>query len=328
MFLSKIIKHAFLAPIFGVCYWMQTCSAPTTLGDLQYDKPLRLRVPTYDGSFQAVHPDIADPKATGGPFVLAFTPYPFTDDRYENPSLVVSDDGIRFREEHRGLSPLAPRPRTDHNDDPDISIHDGEYRILYLETLRPFAQNLRVLRSRDRRHWTNSGLIHYDFRAPSNDPMIVSPALAERGGETFLYYVNVSAKPYRIEYLTGSNLENLDKRDPLIPIIPGVNIVPWHVDIAKDGDAYYLLITDVSRGKSGKDYDLYIAKSKDLVTWTMASRKVFSSKPLGASLIYRSSAFCSGGDFFIYFSYKTKLGAWRIGLVRSRIRELFPGSDS
>ena len=94
-------------------------------------------LPTYDGSGQAVHPDIVGPEQTGGVYLMAFTPYPFTNDRFENPSVVISDDGLRFREERRGLNPLAPTPGTDHNDDPDILCAEGHYDLVYLETRRP-----------------------------------------------------------------------------------------------------------------------------------------------------------------------------------------------
>jgi hypothetical protein len=53
-------------------------------------------------------------------FVLTFLPYPFAVDSFENPSIVISNDGLRFREERRGINPLVPTPETDHNDDPDI----------------------------------------------------------------------------------------------------------------------------------------------------------------------------------------------------------------
>jgi hypothetical protein len=323
--LSRLVKNMIFAPILGACYWLQTCGAPAKLEDLPYNKPQPLWIPTYEGSAQAVHPDILGPEATGGAYVLAFTPYPFSGDRFENPSVLVSSDGLRFREEKKGLNPLVPQPETDHNDDPDISVSCGEYHLLYLETLRPAAQNLVLLRSRDRLHWTRSEVLKYDLHSPHPDPMIVSPALAEKNGKLFLFYVDASAKPNRIEYLTSEELGSFDKGDVRVPSFVGEPITPWHIDVVRGSAEYYMLITDVTRDRSGRSYDLYMARSTDLHTWTMASRKVFPSKPLGAKSVYRSSGYCSGDDIFVYFSCETRLGAWHIGVVRLRLSDLFSG---
>src|ERR1044071_2390891 len=54
-------------------------------------RPGRLVIPTYDGSNQATHPDVlVERDAAGVHVTMAMTPYPFSDRRHENPSLVVS----------------------------------------------------------------------------------------------------------------------------------------------------------------------------------------------------------------------------------------------
>ena len=158
----RICKKKVLDLIYQVSYRVTTRRPDKPLSELPAGKLFRLDIPTYDGSGQAVHPSLlvqAD-KTTGGnlvaggpQFVLSFTPYTDTDDRVENPSIVVSGDGLNFREEKPGLNPLVPAPERDHNDDPDLFYSNGKYGILYLETMRPEKQSLILLESTDRIHW-------------------------------------------------------------------------------------------------------------------------------------------------------------------------------
>jgi hypothetical protein len=322
---SQLARRIFLSPLTGLCCFIESLFLPAGLSDLPYDEPARLRLPTYEGSGQATHPDILGPGDGSRPFVLAFTPYPFSADRYENPSVLVSEDGLRFSEERRGLNPLAPAPSTDHNDDPDLFFRDGEYGILYLETLRPARQDLVLLRSRDRLSWKRSVAASFDLRGADSGPFILSPALAERGGELYLFYVNMSASPYRIEYFKGrdaASWEGLEARRPSLGDLP---FIPWHVDVVAAEGVYYMLITSVGKDAGGRrGYDLHVARSPDLESWELAPAPVFARPPLGCRDVYRSTAYARGGDMFVYFSCLTRLSEWRIGVVRKRISELFP----
>ena len=63
----------------------------------------------------------------GHHFYLALTPYPYSNDLLENPSLLVSDDGYQFHEERPGTNPLVPRPPVGHNDlDPSHHAETGQ----------------------------------------------------------------------------------------------------------------------------------------------------------------------------------------------------------
>jgi len=187
--------------------------------------PVRhLVVPTYDGSGQAVHPDVVRERDR---IVMAFTPYPYSDDDFENPSVVVSADGVELVEPR--ANPLAEKPAIDHNNDPDLHVDPatGEYELLYLETLRPDAQNLVSLRSRDLIGWTREVAIAWDLSAGA--PFVVSPAAIVHGGVTSLFVVGGDSR-------TIQRLDSPDGRrwpDPVgtpIALVTG-DMVPWHVDV-------------------------------------------------------------------------------------------------
>src|SRR5690625_2444810 len=60
--------------------------------------PLPIPIPTYEGSGQTVHPDALyfPNRWNGYRYWMVHTPYPNTDDKYENPSIAVSNDGITW----------------------------------------------------------------------------------------------------------------------------------------------------------------------------------------------------------------------------------------
>lgn len=324
----QMARRLFLAPVTGVLYFLASRGLPDRLADVPYDKALYLWTPTYDGSAQAVHPDILEtgsgPNGSSGEYVLAMTPYPYSIDEFENPSVLVSADGLRFREEARGTNPAAPKPAMDHNDDPDLSIIDGRYILYYLETMRPDRQNLVMLESADRRSWIRRAAFEYELGGKNPDPLIVSPALVEMNGSFRLFYVNASADPCRVEYLESGRPDSWDKRSARPAVIEGLDEVPWHLDVVGGGGWHYMLLTTRSEGEHGNfRYDLRVARSRDLATWSMSREPAVASKPLGCRSVYRSSALVKDGDLFIYFSYETAIHEWRIALERRRIADLF-----
>ncbi|MCX7787879.1 MAG: hypothetical protein N2442_09300 [Spirochaetes bacterium] len=326
-FLKNYKKYLFLqiGRSFFSLFSFQVRLRSKSLHELSVNQIYPLHIPTYEGTSQAVHPDIVPPDTQHPFYVLAFTPYPFSYDEFENPSILISTDGIRFSEETEGINPLVPPPAIDHNDDPDLTYLNGRWYLVYLETLRPYRQNLVLLSSIDRIHWESSILISYQFTQEPKDPLIVSPSLLWDQSTWYLFYVNRSVTPYRIEYSTSKDIRSWDPKNVSIPTIEGMSFTPWHLDIFKGQDVYFMLITSVSHiPRKGRVYDLHIARSSDLIHWTCSPHRVIPQKPPFWKGIYRSTGFCRADDLFVYFSYETILGIWRIGLVRKKIKDLFP----
>src|SRR5699024_11874226 len=57
-----------------------------------------LYINTYEGYNQVIHPDVIyfPDRWNGYRYWMSYTPYPWTNDFYENPSIAVSDDGVRW----------------------------------------------------------------------------------------------------------------------------------------------------------------------------------------------------------------------------------------
>ncbi len=308
----RFCKKTVLDIIYRVNYKVVTRKAGDPINDLPSDKFFRLDIPTYDGSGQAVHPSLLvssdDLSACSPRFVLSFTPYTDTDDRVENPSVVISDDGIHFREEKKGLNPLVPAPDKDHNDDPELFFRDGKYGILYLETMRPEKQSLVLLESTDRIHWEKR-ILHQENLAGGSGCFMLSPKYLEKDGLSWLFYVNRDAAGgYRIEYVTGKDIYSFDFDTRNVIKIKGDKVFPWHLDVVEchpgaGQDRYIMLLTTASGLEKEARYTLRIVRSGNLTEWELEPSFALPD-------CYRSSGFIKDGVLYLYVS-KIFLPAWR-----------------
>ena len=264
----------------------------------------RLKVPTYDGSGQLVHPDVlVEQTPDGTRAVMAITPYPYSNNRFENPSLVQSEDGTKFTAFAGASNPLVPAPPIDHNDDPDLRRDPatGDYELLYLETMRPDLQTLVALRSRDLVSWTRRDAIVYDLSR--GEPFIVSPAaIVGNDGRTHLFYVDNLAMTTAITSLVSADGMTWDPTIATRVAIDLGGVTAWHIDVIRGAHGYGMLI-------SGFDAEfvhqnLYLATSPDLITWTFQPTPLlaYADPELEVASLYRSTGLVSGNTLVVWYS--------------------------
>lgn len=283
-----------------------------SIDELLLNTKYKLCIPTYEKSGQVVHPDILL-RGDSPKYVLAFTPYPNTNDKYENPSIVVSDDGLCFKEERDGINPLVPAPAKDHNDDPDLTFYEGTYQMLYLETLRPVCQNLMLLTSKDRLNWKKE-ILRQERIDADRPQFMLSPALVYASNECFLFAVNKDISSKNSLYaVKGSGVRSLEFSCKLPLALNGVaeDLQPWHVDVFNDGAGGYVMLLCMVTPYSAKKrrYALFAATSKNLIDWD------FKKDPLLKN-VYRSSGFVRNGVLHIYFSTNIYADVWTTGLYK------------
>lgn len=280
-----------------------------------------LDIPTYDGSGQAVHPDILyfeNGFRGKSRFYLAMTPYPNSNDNYENPSILVSDNGYDFVEEKPDLNPIVGSPDRDHNADPDIffDADTQQFLLYYLEFQRPFFVNLMLLRSTDGIGWSKDVAVHYDLTA--GDRPMVSPSLVKREGTYYLFFVSLDG--YRIQYYRSSDGLNWDKNvTGEISIDFPDGFTPWHVDVFEGNGQFYMVCNALS------EQYLYLARSRDLINWELYSEPVVKGSPSfhNSKRIYRSTAIVDGDTLVVWFSFETLDRTWAIGVKKRLLSDLF-----
>lgn len=120
----------------------RTSTLPLSTRSVLVNAANHMVTPTYDHSGQAVHPSVIDFKMEFGVnnwggfrYWMAFTPYPNFNYAHENPSLLVSTDGINWRNPPGLKNPIAPEPLVSlfaiYNSDPEL-IYDPAQNALML----------------------------------------------------------------------------------------------------------------------------------------------------------------------------------------------------
>jgi hypothetical protein len=309
--LQNVFKIHLLSRITEYAYMLKSVFLPKTLSELPYNKFFTLHIPTYDQSAQAVHPDILYQSGNSPAFMLAFTPYPFSIDKFENPSILISNDGLHFFEEYPGLNPLVAAPSYDHNNDPNLFYYNGQLCIMYLETLRPERQNLVLLTHTGGGHWSPR-IVHTDY-LQAGDPMILSPVYVRIDHNDYLFYVNMTR--YKIQFvpLKENFIPDCSARQDITINMEG--FTPWHIDIIPHNDALYMLICCVRRENDQKKYDLYAARSYNGYLWTFSPNILINNS-------YRATGFFINDDMYIYYSRQTWFFlSWETGIVKKQLSQ-------
>ena len=181
------------------------------------------KTPTYDGSGQAIHPDIEYfPSAWNGyKYWMAMTPYPGGKDPWENPSLLASNDGIKWVAPAGLPTPLYPKPPCDHNSDTDLVYNPAtdELWVYWLDTRRasrcaghkgkPYYNRNWVMLVRVGRSgckWALSKPVVTLNQDLGKEALELSPAVVRRGSKQwYLWLTNGSTKVYRYQSSDGKS---------------------------------------------------------------------------------------------------------------------------
>lgn len=317
---------------------------------LKLPKDTIITLKTYDGSGQTVHPDIIYiPQANqftasegqgigGGKFYLSLTPYPNFNDSLENPCIYESMDGLNFTEPKGTQNPIVNTPfpyrkNNHHNDDPDISYSEKNksFRIFYIQTMSPDSQLLNSLESIDLLSWKKRRLIKYNFK--KNEKFILSPSLTEKKNKYFLFYVNKRKdNKNTVEYLESKSPYKWNKRRAKqIKIHLPDTVTPWHIDIVRNNNKYYMLLNafvgdEPKWGDQVVDkYVLYLAESNDLKEWHSLKKIMDCCEipDIDCRYVYRSTGLVENDLLVVWYSYTNWKPQWRIGIKKFKLAESY-----
>lgn len=264
----------------------------------------QLNTPTYDGSGQAMHPAIVvfPQDWHGYRYWMSVTPYTNDNVSVENPSILVSHDGITWIVPAGVSNPVAPY-QSAHLMDSDL-FYDAASDQLWVYYLRDATETILLRRtSSDGIHWSDATTL---LSVPYIQ--IVSPAIAKVNGTYQLWSVNpgvngCGAGTTQVEYRSSS--DGVHWVSPHIVNLrqPGFEI--WHIDvqwIAPKGE-YWALYAAYPAGRTCGITSLYFATSTDGLNWNSFRKPLIA--PGGgwdSGQIYRST--------FIYDATSDSLDIW------------------
>ena len=291
-----------------------------------------LLVPTPDGSDQAVHPDVIDTVAgfAGHRYWMACTPYPFSDDRQENPLVRVSDDGLRWSPVPGAPDPLVAPPDDSrrHWSDTDLVLVDGELHLVFrgCERGQPHAELL-TTRSRDGVMWTPPEVFWAGDRA-------VSPAVVVDGATWMMWHIEADSvpqgRPATLVRHEGPSLTSLSGRTECHLSVPGH--VLWHLDVVATDRGFEALVAAYPVSRNASRCRLFHAVSADGVHFELSTSKPVLAPSLRSwcsRVIYRSSFQKEGdGTYRVWYTGGSWGKRWGIGLAVGEIANLatVPGS--
>lgn len=225
-----------------------------------YNMPTHLTIPTYDGSNQPVHIDVIDFQnegITGGMwhgwrFWMVMTPYPNYSADYEDPSLVVSNDGIYWQVPAGLTNPLYRPLEGPYNNDPDMVYDpDADEIVLWYRDYNVMKR----ARSADGTTWPAT--------ATTVGASAVSPAFVR--DSTGTWHMWVGTQHYTAPAAEGPYTS--------MGATTGLTNV-WHRNMVEaPGGGFHMIYHDDSTGQK----NIKVASSSDGTAWTTNTTPVLMS---------------------------------------------------
>jgi len=272
-------------------------------------------LPTYDGSGQLVHPDVAvfPGGFAGHEFWLAATPYPNGNANLENPS-IFTDDARRWIVPPDVRNPLVtPPPSPAHNSDPDLVFDPASNRLrMYYRLTADNTDDIRMQTTPDGEHWSQPVSV-----AKATGIAIVSPAVVRLpNGAWRMWSVNAvkggcQTQSTVVERRISSDGIHWSTPSPVTLVQPG--FVPWHLDVQyiPTKREYWAVFAAYPQGAGCAADDLFFARSVDGITWQTYQTPLVSrlDYPAYANAVYRST--------FYYDADNDAVRLWLSGAVLS-----------
>jgi|GEM_PF-5004520 hypothetical protein len=302
--------------------------------------------PTYDGSGQSVHPSVLDFKAEYGidswggfRYWMALTPYPNFNSTLENPSILVSKDGLNWINATGIKNPLAAKPlgfvKDTYNSDPEL-VYDPDQNILILYW-REYRGNAfeKIWAKKISLGYKQSDKILcfekvWDYQKTG---LILSPTVWRKSSKEWFMWTTDGRMT--IHLYTSSDGINWSSGQPCSSPwdIWNGGYIPWHIAAKPNYPEQKIefLIAGWSKEKTMKDCQLFYAAAP------MSQPKELSMpllRPLlvpGAEnqwddgYIYRSSFVREPGEgskFHIWYSACSKKKSWHIGYTEGNLANI------
>lgn len=298
-----------------------------------------LSIPTYiPDSDETCHPDVLyfPDGWNGWQYWMSHTPYPDTNVQYENPSIVVSNDGINWVEPSGLINPVADvYDGTDwynnYNSDSHLYM-SPDNSTMNLIWRRKNGWNNELIKRRsstDGINWTTPEIILSVFgTTPELNESVLSPCMLYNGHRYMLWTVNTKVNP-RSVYLRFKDFSDESFGDTILTDIgefpQGYRL--WHMDV-EYFDGYYHMLASVGNPSNQDGIDLYLGKSLNGINWTFSSAPVMMGRQgFWDALLYRPALLPQYIDGILH--YRNWYGSmntpdWRIGYTESQVGDYLP----
>ncbi|MHC1601070.1 MAG: hypothetical protein ACXQTB_01835 [Candidatus Nezhaarchaeales archaeon] len=299
---------------------------------LKLGSKLQVPITGYDGSriTQHVHPSILKLKSTlhDASYLLAVTPFPYNDEKYEHVSVSFSKNLLVWFE--NGVkNPIAYNPKW-YNADPHLTYDPAKHLIIvyYMRVLdeikrwRVKAKKNAIFAkcSPDGLHWSNEVKVleGIDYGVQYLSPSVIYDAELSK----FLMWVIINDKVsimrilrlyesddgFRWRYVANCNVPS--------PRYGGEEWSLWHMSIRKVGGQYWM----IASMNHSYYYDwntpmyMFFFKSTNGIDWTGYDVPILDSKSAKAKRLYRADFIVENGILTLITSWQAHDDSWNISL--------------
>ncbi|HEU5127434.1 MAG TPA: hypothetical protein VFU12_05535 [Glycomyces sp.] len=229
---------------------------------------------------QTTHPSVV--RVPGGwngyEYWMAHTPYPSSNSAHEDPNIAASDDGVTWVVPAGLDNPIDDQPGLPgpYNSDTDLQMGPDDTMYLFWRVVIPEASQERIKysTSTDGVNWSAPAEA---MRSSMSAQRPVSPSLLYEDGRWVMWAIDILPSPNRMVYFAGGATPAKAEWGARSTVSLGAmqsGKEPWHLSVARDGDAYIGLLNDTAQGSTGRD--------GDLVFMTGTSPTAFANSHFGA----------------------------------------------
>ncbi|MBY7111373.1 hypothetical protein ILT06_10670 [Bacillus sp. 17RED48] len=275
-------------------------------------------VPTYEGSNQTTHPKVKYFPGgwNGWKFWMAHTPYPRSNDKFENPCISVSNDMINWTTPAGLVNPLAEPTAEElakkaHYSDTHLELNSNNIlECWYRYNAGDGSEYIYRRTSNDGKTWAPQETM---YAVPSGKQCL-SPAISIEINSYKMWFVNEAAN---VMYMESSNGFNWTQPVKVNYTLPGIYRA-WHIDVVKTDKGYEMLLNVYKQGEIALNNKILMCSlSPDGNTWGDFDICLTPSLNAGAfdnGQIYRSTFVKVDGLYYVFYAGMDKNLYWHLGL--------------
>lgn len=222
-------------------HWMAMSIYKKNLKEYKKGRSEDFLIDTYDGSGQAVHPDMA---YLNNQYWLVITPYPYGMEEYENPCIYHGEDLKNLICPHAPIAIQRKHTQGVHLSDPCFAVNGNKLYCYYRDSERKGNREENTIweiqYNESEKKWDEASLL-----LDSIDDKILSPAMIfDDDGKLCIYYVSTLNNKYTLVSTMSNGVVNELTEHNIIGMPQDYYL--WHIGIKRAIDIY----------DSGKDTDM------------------------------------------------------------------------
>lgn len=273
-----------------------------------------IKIPSYDGSNEVTHPKVLyfEEGYSGYKYWMVNTPYPSNDAYYENPSIVVSNNGIDWVEPKGIKNPVSGYPNKERDDsyysDPFILYDSNKFEIFFRKTKsylngyykRNGYNYIYYINSNDGIKYSEPKII---MKNNSNE-QYMSMSVVKRDNVYKIWYVNYDGK---IRYIESKDL--LEFAEPINVNINNFDKKIWHKEI-QYVDNKYVCIFMIK-------YKLFYTESVDGINFSEPKEIDTKLKNIDSNIynIYKTSFVITDKYIELFIPYRINY-KWKMKYIK------------